>query len=596
MNSAEAVIDASIVIRRKVFRKLIEALLFEGLLKPKKTITPDGERYEIEGVSGSGVQVIYECIAIKKFTFDIIRLTEQPLIRCCLSNRHEAESVSQFIEEALNRVEGLSQVLPTFLEEIEETIKKDAMFLNVLRNRKQLLLGLSFAELEGLSSEGHPYHPCYKSRIGFNEMDNVTYGPEFEPEVRLYWIAAHQSDVQWNVSGHDNWQSFLTKELHHNDFSRFQEIITGLGLETEKYIFIPLHPWQWEHLSGTASEYSRLIPLGYGTETYSPQQSIRTLTNRSAKGKSDVKLALNIVNTSSRRNLTIHSVAAASTVSNWLQSIVDSDDYLTNDAKLILLHEYAGVSLIPAEGKVSAIWRENVEKYVVEGEEAVPFHMLSARESNGAPFIAPWVNTMGVEDWFRTLIRNCVIPVVHLLVAHGIVLESHGQNMIMIHRSGIPERVALRDFHEGVEFYIPYLAAPQLLPDFSGIHPVYANGNVGDHFEMKSLNCLNEMMIDALWFMNIGYLIMFIDDHFPCDEKELWSIVVEELQMYVEKFPQLKTRFEDLQLYRPECVIESLAQKRIYGSIICPPQPALNPLYKCVSSLQNQFKESFYHV
>ena len=33
---------------------------------------------------------------------------------------------------------------------------------------------------------------------------------------------------------------------------------------------------------------------------------------------------------------------------------------------------------------------------------------------------------MGVESWLQLLIQKAIIPVVHLVVEHGVALESHG--------------------------------------------------------------------------------------------------------------------------------------------------------------------------
>src|SRR5690606_3627148 len=37
--------------------------------------------------------------------------------------------------------------------------------------------------------EGHPYHPCFKSRLGFQGDDLVRYSPETSTGFRLHWVA-----------------------------------------------------------------------------------------------------------------------------------------------------------------------------------------------------------------------------------------------------------------------------------------------------------------------------------------------------------------------------------------------------------------------
>ena len=90
--------------------------------------------------------------------------------------------------------------------------------------------------------------------------------------------------------------------------------------------------------------------------------------------------------------------------------------------------------------------------HLAAGEEAAPFTALTHVDATGEPFIAGWVKEQGVEPWARRLLEVTVPPVLHFLVAHGIALEAHAQNLILIHDGGRPRRLALRDFHDGIRF------------------------------------------------------------------------------------------------------------------------------------------------
>ncbi|REK71142.1 IucA/IucC family protein [Paenibacillus paeoniae] len=592
------------IARRQVFRKLVEALIFEGVLEARCTTSPldegigvkfKGEFYVLDGRDWAGHRVSYSFEGRRAFSFGMIRMGDSPLLRSCFkesgTETAEADSVALFLEETISARHPSLTVLPSFIVELEETIRKEVQWMEVRENdrhRKRKLLGRSLAELESISTEGHPYHPCYKSRIGFTPKDNGSYGPEFQPDIQLFWLAAPCIELSWNVEDGSDWRHFIESELEEGDRRRFGDQLAALGLRSEDYAFLPVHPWQWGYLKERYPDLlknQRIVRLGHGSEYYRPQQSIRTLSCVRGTKRGDVKLSLGIVNTSSQRHLTIHSTVAAPAVSAWLQKIVESDSYL-RETRLILLHEYAGISLPAAGGAIGAIWRENVRSYLESGEEAVPFFTLAAREADGAAFMDPWIAQYGMETWFRQLLRRCVIPVVHLLVAHGIVLESHGQNMLLVHRNGLPERVALRDFHEGVEYYGPFLASPELVPDFGRLHPAYGDGKPGDYFEMGRLEDLSEMLMDALWFMNIGTIISFAASRFPIGERELWSTVAGELKTYQSSFPSMKERFDSLGLFAPEYVIEPLVQRRMFGGTKVAPRPAPNPLYEV-----NQIKD-----
>lgn len=628
LNAPRGKIEIEAIARRQVFRKLVEALLFEGVLEARtdgdgsnarcsndeetygeagtndKVGTYDNEEicgkegvyekvetYIIDGTDWLGNRVSYSFKGRKAFSFGMIRMEDSAVTRSSFNSGavhiREAVSIALFLEETVEARHPTLALLPSFIVELEETVRKEAQWIEargLYHDGSRRLLGLSLTELEGISTDGHPYHPCYKSRIGFTPQQNRSYGPEFQPDIRLFWLAAHCDELIWNVEDRCGWHRFLEKELAREDRERFRGQLKSLGLRVDDYACIPVHPWQWSYLQEKHSELfanHRLIPLGYGSDRYRPQQSIRTLTCVSGEGRGDVKLSLGIVNTSSMRHLTVQSTVAAPAVSAWLQKVADADPYL-RESRLILLHEYAGISFPAAGGALGAIWRENVHRYLEPGEEAVPFFTLTAIEAAGMPFIAPWITRYGMGAWFGQLLRRCVIPTVHLLVAHGIVLESHGQNMLLVHRDGLPERVALRDFHEGVEYYEPFLASPEWVPEFGLLHPAYAGGKPGDFFEMGGLQDLSEMLMDALWFMNIGTIITFAARQFPVEERELWTIVASELEAYKASFPELAERFASLRLFAPSYAIEPLVQRRMFGSIKLPPRPAPNPLYECM--------------
>lgn len=579
-----------VVARRRVLRQLLEALIFEGLLQPESLPRQGEGMYRILGINRSGDEVSYEFSALKRFTFGMLRLTDQPVMRRDVKSYGEAADPSLFLDEVFHKTRSPHPVEALFYDELERTLIHEIRRLDHMRLHPRRLLEASFRELEGSASDGHPYHPCFRSRIGFSQDDNEAYSPEYEPELSLYWLAVRKEDTSIHFQDGLSEEELYRLVLAPQDIERFSNRIKELGFDVSRYRWVPVHPWQWQYYLKPRCymELSRMdiIPLGPGSALYTPQQSIRTWSCRNAllqegtAAPPDIKLSLHIINTSSLRDLTEHSVAAAPTVSSWLQSVVDSDPYLKQEAGLILLKEFASINYLPVKGAASCIWRESIQASLKPDEEAVPFYVLLSNEYDGTAYIDSWIHKYGLKEWFTEWVRRTMIPVVHLLVAHGLVLESHAQNMVMVHREGWPVRVALRDFHEGVEYTRSYLTNPGLLPDFSKLHISYAQGGAGDHFEMPRLKDLREMIIDALWFMNAGYFIMYLADRYPVTELELWQWIVAELEAYVDRFSHLRDRFAALELFSPTCEIEPLAQKKLYGRIIYSPRSVPNPLHE----------------
>lgn len=175
---------------------------------------------------------------------------------------------------------------------------------------------------------------------------------------------------------------------------------------------------------------------------------------------------------------------------------------------------------------------------------------------------------------------KAIIPVIHLVVEHGIALESHGQNMILVHKEGLPVRIALKDFHEGLEFYRPFLKEMNKCPDFTKMHKTYANGKMNDFFEMDRIECLQEMVLDALFLFNVGELAFVLADKYEWKEESFWMIVVEEIENHFRKYPHLKDRFESIQLYTPTFYAEQLTKRRLYIDVESLVHEVPNPLYR----------------
>lgn len=166
------------------------------------------------------------------------------------------------------------------------------------------------------------------------------------------------------------------------DGQLFSDELTRRGLRPEDYLPLPAHPWQWDEviLPGYHPAMARgeLLPIGPLTDSYLPQQSIRTLSNRSDPSRLSLKLAMNLVNTSTSRVLAPHTVQNAPVINDWLLALVERTDWPEPMARPVLLREVAGVSFTssaPAHGQYGAlacIWRESVHNHLQPGEAAVP--------------------------------------------------------------------------------------------------------------------------------------------------------------------------------------------------------------------------------
>ncbi|HDR7243981.1 MULTISPECIES: IucA/IucC family protein [Bacillus cereus group] len=574
-----------ISVRKRVLRQLVESLIYEGIITPVRIENEEQILFLIQGLDEDNKSVTYKCYGRERMTFG--RISIESLIVRVQEEQQEIQSVSQFLEEVFRVVNVEQTKLDSFIHELEQTILKDTI-AQYERHNKVEYTQKSYDDFEGHLIDGHPYHPSYKARIGFQYRDNFQYGYEFMRPIKLIWIAAHK---KYAAVGYENeviYGDTLKEEIGEQKIEEYMKNIRSLGCNPEQYVFIPVHPWQWEnfiipnyadHIQG-----KNIIYLGKSADDYCAQQSMRTLRNVTHPKRPYVKLSLNILNTSTLRTLKPYSVVSAPAISNWLSDIVSRDSYLTDESRVILLKEFSSVTYDTNKkatyGSLGCIWRESVHLHLDEQEDAVPFNGLYAKEKDGTPVIDTWLNKYGIENWLRLLIQKAIIPVIHLVVEHGLALESHGQNMVLVHKEGLPVRIALKDFHEGLEYYRPFLKEVAKCPDFTKMHKTYANGKMNDFFEMDRIECLQEMVLDALFLFNVGELAFVFADEYDWKEENFWMIVVEAIENHFRKYPHLKERFESIQLYTPTFYAEQLTKRRLYMDVESLVHEVPNPLYR----------------
>ncbi len=454
---------------------------------------------------------------------------------------------------------------PALLAELERTVTlcrwNDANLPRTVRR------GLPFAALEGALEEGHPYHPCFKARLGFSEDDHAAYGPEAGGTFQLVWLLVANTHLHRALRGDE--VAFWRAELGEATWAALERRRTEAGASWEDYGLLPLHPWQWDALrDGELAPWladGRAHALGPLGDRYRASQSVRTVMNVDDPGKADVKLAMNIVNTASRRTIEPHSVCTAPVLSRWLAEMVESDPLFEDTYPLAILPEYAGIIADregPLAGQLAVLWRRSVAATLRDGEAAVPFNALMVTEPDGKPFVAPWVEAFGLLPWLERLFEVAVLPVWHLLVRHGVAVEAHGQNMVLVHRGGWPERLILRDFHDSVEYVPGFLRAPDKVPDFPALNPVYRGAPPNRYYWSDEVEALRELVMDTLFVYNLTEVSHLLAVVYDLSEASFWKRVHDRLERYARQ-RNLGGRHRRIGHAAPEILTESLLRGKL---------------------------------
>ncbi len=565
-------------VRRRLFRQLLESLLYEEVLAARPADVGGWAvegRWAVKGTDEHGNTVAYLFTATRRYGFDRIRLGPEPVLRCFSGGTAEADSTTRLLSEVRDGLDADETQVATFARELEETLVKDTLAQYVRAQRGDVLAGADYDALESAVIDGHPYHPAYKSRVGFDLEDNLAWGPEFAAAVHPLWLAARRGTATVTASTGLRETTFLREQLGADVIEEFHQRIRQAGADPADYTLLPVHPWQWrEHITRAFAGrlHSReLIVLGQDPHPHLAQQSIRTLACQEIPERAYLKLSLSIVNTSTSRVLAPHTVANAPPISDWLRGMVAGDDYLRDELRLILLGEVLGVSVDPAPvsdlvgvdtyGALACIWRDSLHNHLEPGEQAVPFAGLLARELDGTPLVEPWVRVIGVRRWVEELVTVSTLPLLHLLQRHGIALEAHAQNMVLVHIAGHPMRLAVKDFHDGVRFSRHHLADPQRCPELAG--PPAHHPNRNSFVETDDLDLVTDFLLDAFCFINLGELATFLADAYGFAEQEFWAVVRSVVRAYHRRFPKLADRFACFDVFKPSIAVEKLTQRRL---------------------------------
>ncbi|MGE9695542.1 IucA/IucC family protein, partial [Streptomyces sp. NRRL F-5630] len=453
------------------------------------------------------------------------------------------------------------------LRELNATLAADARLLHTALTSADLA-ELGYAELEGHQT-GHPWIVLNKGRMGFSASDAARWAPEGRAEARLPWLAVRRHLATYRgVPGLDTPEQLYATELAPAVRESFDAVVTGRGLDPADYLYLPVHPWQWDstvlplHAAGVAA--GDLIPLPSDGARRLPQQSIRTFLNLDDPARHTVKLPLSVLNTLVWRGLPTRRTIAAPAVTAWVQSVRDRDPYLREECRVILLGEVASVAVrhplydalpeVPYQYKelLGAIWREPLAPLLDKGERARTLASLLQVDRDGRAFVAELVARSGLapHDWLHRLFDALLPPLLHFLYRHGTVFSPHGENAIVVFDArDIPTRLAVKDFVDDVNLSARPLPEHEDMP-----------AEVRDILLTEEPSFLPQFIHSGLFVGVFRYLAPLCRTQLGVPDEDFWGLVRAEVLAYQARFPELKERYELFELLGPE--IERLCLNR----------------------------------
>ncbi|MFZ6991594.1 GNAT family N-acetyltransferase [Curtobacterium sp. RRHDQ66] len=392
----------------------------------------------------------------------------------------------------LRAVLGISdEMLGTYLEEIASTLASAAAkhrrggpsAAQLARGRADAVA--AFQATEAAMTEGHPAFVASNGRIGFGLDEYRAYAPESGRTFRYRWLAARREHTHLALAADRTEDAHWAAELPAATVGGFRQTLERRGLDPDDYVWLPVHPWQWQHRIAVtfAPDLGRqdLVDLGEGPDEYQPQQSIRTAFDRTDPTRSYVKTALAVQNMGFLRGMSPAYMRNTPAVNDWVAGIVAADPTLRS-AGFEVLREHAAIGYTgdayhrvdvssPQRKMLAALWRESPVPRLSDGEQLMTMAALLHRDASGAAVVSALVARSGLpaDEWVRRYLDAYLLPVVHCLTVHDLAFMPHGENLVLVLRDGVVVRAVMKDIGEEVAVLAP-VAVPAGIERI--VHPV----------------------------------------------------------------------------------------------------------------------------
>jgi hypothetical protein len=276
------------------------------------------------------------------------------------------------------------------------------------------------ARAEQSITDGHPLHPCARTRGGMSVADVLAYAPEHSPVIRLRRLRVPE----------DRW------------YGNAEPILLA-------------HPWQADHLR------DRYPWLGDDGETppVRPLMSLRTVVP--VGGGPHFKTAVDVQMTSAVRTVSPAAVHNGPVLSKLLRLVL-------SDLPIDVLAETgAGAVMVDGQPQRHLAYLTREAPRLADGETVVPIALYGA-----SPLL---LSTVHNPYDFMGLISGLLFAPLVSVLERGIALEAHGQNTLVVLRDHRPTRILYRDLG-GVRVSGRRLAAagvdvPELIGDLPSDDP-----------------------------------------------------------------------------------------------------------------------------
>jgi siderophore synthetase component len=396
--------------------------------------------------------------------------------------------VTGLVAGELELATGISN--PEFTAQV--TASRDAMRLIVQGRRPGE--GDPFLWSEQSLVAGHRFHPAPKARHG---ADWPAYAPELGARFPLHWLAVREDAV-----------------AEEGDVS----LLDRLGPPVRAgYRVLPAHPWQ---LALLRPDSDAIVALGPYGPPAAPTSSVRTVYVPDAF----LKFSLDVRITNCVRKNAWYELSGAVALTRALRPVFDG-----LPCELLTEPGYRTVSVGGTR------LREGLGVIVRDGVRGLPGTPLLAAaiadpdgDSPAAPsrLLGDDASPDRMLTWWDAYVRHVVPPVLHAYLRHGVVLEPHLQNvLILLGDDGTPIRAVFRD-----------LEGTKLLPGHWRSFLADLPGPVARSLTYDPERGWNRVVY-CLFVNHLAEVAAALADRCPALEPALWRVVRRHVTRCAEETP-----------------------------------------------------------
>ena len=537
--------------------KMLGELSYEGMLRPEPVGEPDERGFRDWRLElSSGVEYRF---AARRGAFESWAVRPGTALR----DDVPADDPRALIVDARAELGLTGLRLADVLAELTATVANEATRIAAAPTAAELS-EMDYDEADGKLT-GHPRLILNKGRVGFSGRDRERYAPESGRTFALPWVAVRREHAAFRCTDDLTEGGLLTEELG-DQLAEFRARLP----DPDDFALVPVHPWQLDEILGTlyAAELATgvVIPVGESRDQYRPHQTIRTLANASHPTRRDVKTAVSVRNTLVYRGLASAATLAAPQVTTWLREVHAADEQFRDTFDL--LGEVASVSVKhPLFGAIDelpyrfhetlgALWREPIRTRTAPGERAISFAALPYRGADGS-VLAHLVRQSGMDPdaWLSRVLDLLLTPLLHWLLEHGVGFCPHGQNLILItDADGVPLRVAIKDFAQGVDLLDEHLPAYDKL-----------GADAAADMLRWPAHLLAQSLFSSVFAGQLRFIAEIADAELDYARPRLWARVREVVGAYRDTHPHTAARFDACGLFAADVERVCLNREHLAG-------------------------------